>query len=748
MEAPTTEPRFRRGPWTRRILRLSAAIAAFLVLVLAAAGFWIRLPLPSRSGRERLPGLSAPVTVTFDARGVPHVRASTEDDALRALGWLHAGDRFFQMELRRRAAAGTLAEILGPSLLSHDLRSRREGHRRAAERELERATARTREMLDAYSSGVNAHLSTQPRALELVLLGVQPEPWTATDSLAFARFMLAGLSDAPGREIRALLARGILESVDGTRALPGAGSPDGADADRDGPAGSNAWAISGARSASSGPILANDPHLAVEFPGVWYAAHLTTRDGLDVAGLTLAGIPGVAIGHNGRMAWGITMGHVDDADLYQETIDPAAHTALRDGRPIPLQVREERIQVKGQGERSVSYYATDRGTLLGGFREKDGTWRAVALAFAAERTSGSLDAFSRAARAADAVALEDAWASYSGPAFNVCWASADGHTGLRLAGSIPRRRSTSVDDRGFSLEDWEGIVPDAELPRIVDPPEGFVASANDDWSAAGRGLPFPGDYASGGRVERIRDLLSGAHGATARDMNAIQNDVLSPYAVRIVRRLSGIEPLDGDARRARDVLRKWDGRASLTGPSRLFYAFLSDLASRGNLAGWGGVAEALEDPDPQLVGSSLAASLREVERVEGVDPDAWSWGRRHTLTYDHPFSSRLPSTLSFLRRWLDVGPLELPGEVHTIHVEGFRLGGEPRIRHIPSARLVVDLGDLDASTLVLPLGQSGQFQDPHYDDQVRAWAEGRAFPFPFTTKAVDAAAASVLRLEP
>ena len=749
MEVEANVPRSGARRWAGPALRLAATIAALGAIALVAALVRIRLSVPARSGRVRLPGLSAAVQVAFDRRGIPHLLAATELDACRALGWLHAGDRFLQMEFRRRAASGTLAEIVGPSLVPLDLRSRREGHRQAAQAEAASLTPRLRAMLEAYAAGVNAYLSARPRPVELVALGVEPEPWSLTDSLAFAHLMLTGLSDAPDREIRGLLARGTVESADGTRVLPTASGDRDQTLPREaGAAGSNAWAVSRARSASGGPILANDPHLRPEFPGVWYAAHLTTGDGLDVAGLTLPGIPGVAIGHNGRVAWGITVAQVDDADLYLELLDPAKRATLRDGRSLPLEERQETIRVKGQAERRVSFLRTERVSLLGGFREKDGTWKAVGLAFAAERARGSLEAFARAARAGSAQELQDAWASYRGPAFNVCWAAADGHTGLRLAGSVPRRRSTLVDGRGFSVEDWDGIVPDAELPRIVDPPEGFVASANDDWSAAGRKLPYPGDYATGDRVQRIRELLRDRDGVGVQDMNAIQNDILSPYAVRVVRGLSGIELPEGDARRARTILQTWDGRASRTGPSRLFFAFVSQLASREKLAGWAAVEAAVASPDPRRVGEILAASLREVEREDGADPEAWNWGRLHTLSYHHPFSGRLPWALRFLERWLDVGPLELPGEVHTVHVEGFRLGAEPRVRHIPSARLVVDLGNPDASSLVLPLGQSGQFQDIYYEDQVRAWAEGRTYPFPFTARAVDAAAVSVLRLEP
>jgi penicillin amidase len=689
--------------------------------------------------------------VTFDARGIPHVRAATEGDAWRVLGWLHAGDRFFQMELRRRAALGRLAEVLGPAALSYDVESRRDGHGRAAERDETALSPALRAVLEAYSGGINAYLATRPLPLELRVLGDRPEAWTVRDSLAFGRLMLAGLSEAPDREIQGLLDRGVLSKVDGTHALP---LSEGA------PQGSNAWAVAGSRSAHGKPIVANDPHLAADLPGVWYAAHLTTADGLDVAGLTLAGVPGVIIGRNPWFAWGIAMAQVDDADLFVESIDPASRAYERSGRRPSLVTRAETIRVEGAGDVAVEFHETDRGTLLGAFADETGAWRGMALASAPAQAPASLGAFVLAARAADLAAFDRAWAAYGGPAINLCWASVGGSIGHRLAGAVPERRSSATDRRGALLEDWEGLIRDADLPRLVDPPEGFVASANDDGSAAGRPLPFPGFYASRDRVDRIRELLARATGLGPGDMNRFQNDVLSPFALRLVARIAASVPGPrGPAREALEILQAWDGRVERSGTARLFFAFLDDLAHRMQVEGWSRFRDALDDPgrswdDPSTpreesrddaIALALASALERVRREDGAEPASWSWGRAHTLRYEHPFSSRLPAP--FLRRFLDVGPFEMPGEVHTLNVQGFRIGRRPQVRHIPSARLVIDLGDPDASTLVLPVGQSGQFQDPHYGDQAPAWAEGRTFPFPWTTAAVDRAAVSTLRLE-
>ncbi len=744
---------------SRWLLRGLALIGALLAISVALALVLLLRPVPPRSGSQRLRGLSAPVIVVFDETGVPDVRAATEEDAFRALGWLHAADRLFQMEMRRRASHGRLAEVLGEAFVPMDVAARRDGHAASALSDLEVLDLEERALLQAYAEGVNAYVKTHARPLELLALGVEPEPWTPVDSLAFGRFLMAGLSDAAEREVGELRRRGLLDSDDGTAVLADeeAREAPAGDDEPSGGGGSNAWAVSGLRAASGSPILANDPHLAAEWPGVWYAARLRADDGLDCAGLTLPGIPGIVIGHNGRVAWGIAMAEVDDADLFEEVLDPTRRAYRRGDRWVSLESREETIRIRGVAERKVRFFATDRGTLLGRIPGAGAEIRSVARRFAPAEAPTGIVAFWKASRAADAAELEAAWAHYRGTAINVCWASLRGAIGVRLAGSVPIR---AAPPEVPSRDDWVRVAGQGDLPRIVDPPEGFVATANDDWSAAGRKLPFAGSYASGDRVGRIRELLAPLRAATPADMNAIQTDVLSSYALRIVGSILGIEPRDDEARRAVDILRAWDGRAERRGRSRLFYEVLRQLATTSRFDRWATLDAALLGPaaewdDPgtprvetrdDAVSRALASALERVEREDGTDPERWNWGRTHTLRYVHPFSSRIP--LPLLRRPLDVGPLELPGEVHTVQVQGFRLAGEPRIRHIASARIVVDLGNPDASTLVLPLGQSGQFQDSHYDDQARSWAGGTTFPFPFRRSAVDATSASTLRLVP
>jgi len=767
---------------------VGAVILAGLASVLLA-----RLPLPVRNGRLHLRRLTAPAEVRFDRRGTPHIRAATEEDAYRVLGWVHAGDRLFQMELRRRAASGRLSEIFGRTTLPIDEAARRNRHDDRAREELEALSPRARTLLACYAEGVNGYIASRPRPLEMVVLGIVPEPWTSLDSLSFERLMFSNLTESSALEddrLSRILAYGVdpflevFDAGEGRPTLVPSAPPysrGGQTLSRtpigrlEGAAGSNAWALSGSRTASGRPLLANDPHLQAEMPAVWYAAHLSSRDGLDVAGLTLAGLPGIVIGHNGSVAWGITMQQADDADLFIERLDPPGRRYEWAGRLLPIEERSERIGLRGEAEIEVPVRATMHGPIVEELSGSDGASLALAKSWASDLALGSFEAFFLASRARDHQEIQKAWTHYGGPPINVCWASRDGHIGLKVAGSIPAR--PAGDGRlpvpGWTASyDWKGLVSSEDLPRYMDPAEGFVASANDDWTASGRALPYPGDYAGRERVDRIRQVLSSARAAQVPDMRELQSDVLSFYALRVQGALRRLTLRGPSAARAREILRDWDGRAQRRGAARLFYAFLSDLRRRVFLpherrlgstlpVTWELLARMIEgsagnelwdDPATKeretreaVVAASLSLSLARIESEEGPVPADWSWAHVHTLSYQHPFTRRF----GILRHFLDIGPVELPGEWHTVNVAGFSLqSGRFDVRHVPSARVIFDLDDPDLSRLVLPLGQSGQFQDVYDDDQTRAWADNRDFAFPFSAAAVDAASVAVLRLIP
>lgn len=775
-----------------RPARIAIAASAAIVAIAGLAGSAVlRRPLPRRSGEARLAGLSATVEVRFDRAGVPHIRAASLEDAARALGWVHAADRLFQMEMRRRAAAGRLSEVLGPAALGFDEESLRAGYARRAMGDLAGLSPPERRLLDAYAEGVSAWIATRPRPLELVVLGIRPAAWTAKDSLAFARLMLSQLTDAADSERRRFAgmrrygAEAYLAALDLSEnkptllppiapfltrdpsrlPVPGEAKPSG---------GSNAWALSGSRTASGKPLLAGDPHLRPEVPGIWYLAHMTTTGGYDAAGLTLAGLPLVLMGRNPFLAWSITMNQGDDSDLFVERLDANGDHYDDRGAWKPLVKRVEVIPVTGGPPVERIFLETRHGPLdpvvIGG---EAGPF---ALARTSSSESSALDVgrFLGASLAGDAASFESNWSRYGGVPFNVVWATADGHVGVRVAGGLPER--AAGDGRlpvpGWTGEfDWKGVRAPETLPSLVDPPEGFVASANDDWSESGRPLPFAGDFAGPERIRRIRQMLAGIHGATVDTVRAMQLDVVSLFGERVRDAVAAIPVEGAEAVRARRILAAWDGVAGVAGPSRLMYEFLRELRRRafqGREKATGasfpvsaeGLASLLEGISPsvwddpatperetrdRLASDALAAALATVAREDGDDPSRWRWGRVHRLALRHPFSGRLPG----IGRWLDEGPVELPGDRSTVRVAAWSFaGGTFDVAWIPSARVIFDLADPDASRAVLPIGQSGQFQDDHYDDHLKPWSEGRDFAFPFTSAGVARETVSTLFLRP
>ena len=765
-------------------MAVAAVVAAALLLAaLIGATAFVLDPLPSHRGRIVIPQLVASTDARFDRQGIPHVRAVLEVDAWRAMGFIHAADRLFQMEMRRRAACGRLAEVFGHAALPLDREARINGYAAMARRDWDLLSDGERATLSAYANGVNAFLAEHPLPLELTALSVTPEPWTPIDSLAFERLLQDDLSVADSVE-RGALADARAQGLDAAISLldasePGttkvapetaeilaslAPSPGAATVPAEtAPAGSNAWAIAGTRTASGKPLLAGDPHLAAERPGVWYAAHLQSADGLDVVGLTLAGVPGVVIGHNGRVAWSLTMHQADDSDLFVEQVDWAAGTYRRDGISVPLDRTSETISVKGEADVVVEVARTIHGPIVVRLNENPGL--AIAREFAPADLPQGPRAFLAAARARTGAELVSVWSRFSGPSVNVCWADAAGAIGVNVAGAIPRR---VFGDGRFPVPgwiaayNWNGVIPAESLPSILAPPDGVVVSANDDWSVSSRLLPYPGFFAASYRAGRARELGSALRSAKVADMRVMQSDVYSPYAARIVSVLRQLALTDKKAQKAVSVLSTWGARAETRGPSRLFYAFLKalrrDVGATDIRVTWsmlermidGSAAQSYWDDraTPRLetrngrIEEALASAIDEVEREDGTDPARWSFGRAHRLLYEHPFASALPASIA---RRLAFGPVGLPGEWNTLDVAGFSLRGESyNVTHIPSARLIVDLGDFDASRIVLPLGQSGQLFDGHGKDQMRAWSTGEDFPLPFTPKAVEAATISTL----
>ena len=510
----------------KRVLQyFNIAVLTALVAAAVAVYWYAWRPLPETSGTLVAP-VAARVTIIRDSLGVPHIAAASVEDTLFAQGFATAQDRLWQMDGLRRLAAGRLAEVLGPEFVEQDREARRLRLDRLAEQYVQAASAADRALLTAYARGVNYFIETHRRRLplEFKLLGYDPRPWRVTDSilvwLRLYRDLTWTMSDKLVKG--ALLAGGDPAKV----ALlfpPRAGSIQ---------PGSNAWALSGSRTASGKPLLANDTHLEYSNPGIWHMVHLRAP-GLDAVGVALPGVPGVMLGHNDRIAWGVTNLGFDVQDLYLEKLDLRTGRYLFRGQMEQARLEREAIPVKGGRSVEFAQWVTRHGPV---FIDQG---RALALRWAAADSAGFRFPVLDLDRARNWQEFTAALSAYPGPGQNFVYADVEGNIGYQATGRLPIRRydaDVAVDGASGEFE-WEGYIPFEELPRSYNPPSGMIVSANTD--------PFPstyshrvrGNFAAPYRASRIRDLLEARGKWRAGDMLAIQTDVYSAFGAYVAREI-------------------------------------------------------------------------------------------------------------------------------------------------------------------------------------------------------------------
>src|SRR3954451_18084828 len=559
-----------------------------LVCVIAGGGcLYLVSSLPQLDGRITVHGPTGEVRIARDADGIPLITAASDPDAAFGLGFAHAQDRLFQMELQRRYGAGRLAEVFGPQALATDRQMRVLGLYRAAEAEISTLSPAVRHGLDAYAAGVNAFLAARRGALppEFVLLGFRPDPWHPADSLVWGKLMdleLAG--NYRGELLRARLARRVspddlavlypeypkeapttlAELATIYRRLP---------LDRlytvlpplVGPIyASNNWVVDGAHTESGKPVLANDPHLGFAAPGFWYLARLKTPQG-EIAGGTVAGVPVVVIGHNERVAWGFTTTGGDVEDLFIERVDPAdPNRYLIPEGSAAFSTREELINVHGAASVAMTVRSTRHGPVLSDVLPEGSVESGYVLAL----QTSFLDAEDRTAetlwnidRAHDWAGFRDALADFVGPQQNIVYADVDGTIGFIAPARIPIRKNGNrwLPVPGWTGEyDWTGFIPFAELPQRTDPAAGHFASANNKIVPERYPYFLSRDWDIPNRAERIEELLAAEPRQSTEASAAMQSDTLSIMARRLVPLMTRIEPGDDMAREAVERLRAWD----------------------------------------------------------------------------------------------------------------------------------------------------------------------------------------------
>jgi penicillin amidase len=769
--------------------RTKIGLAVTIVLVVLTAGgyLWLLSTQPMYEGELHLSGLDADVEVLFDDFGVPHIQASTEEDAYFALGYVHAQDRLFQMEMLRRAASGRLAEILGPDLLEVDVLFRTLGigafAQRHAQQLLAADTAAWQKSALAYQRGINEFIKHGKTPLEFLLIGIPKTEFTPADIFHAIGFMSFGFAEG-------LRADPVLEQIRtqwGEAYLRDFALTTPADAERipsyNGPRhnpaplvasidralrklpvplwqGSNGWAISGSKTASGFPLLANDTHMGFAQPAVWYEAHLQ-YPGFDFYGHHVAGIPFALLGNNRRCAWGLTMFENDDTDFYRETLRNNGTEVQYKGAWTPVAMRDEVIAVKGKRDTVMKVITTPHGPLVNGILEGiDQKMPPVALWWMLHQdTNHALEAAYRMNHAGSLADMEKAGALFSAPGLNVMYADADGNIGWWAVAKLPIRPAHVQPklflDGATGADEPLGFYPFSKNPHAINPPWGFVYSANNQPDTVD-GILYPGYYYPKARASRIVELLRQDKKWTIDEVKKVNLDVVSlthPETGRIMAEvLRGLgqpayEPLI-------EVLLTWNGdhQVSDIGPP-VYYQMLSQIMHEavedelgttayesimatsvpknsyhmllGNEQSpwWDDVrTKDVRETRAQIFDRAAQKTLQQLKKIGGNSVDDWTWGKFHQLTHRHPLAAVKPLDMIF-----NVGPFPVPGGSEVINNLHFDLDttGYFSVTGGPSLRKITDFGSVDQGETVGPTGQSGVWMSPHYDDQAAMYANGQ-----------------------
>jgi penicillin G amidase len=764
-------------------LALRALGLVLLLLVVSAAGFYayLRQSLPLTRGEVTLTGLAAPVEVLRDRHGIPHIYAASLEDAHFALGFVHAQDRLWQMEMNRRIGSGRLSEILGPSALEADRFMRTLGLRHVAQANLAQYDEETRRLLEAYTAGVNAYLGQRPvLPPEFWLLGVTPEPWSPLDSIVWTKLMAWDL----GANWRSELLRMHLSGTLATERIqeflppyPGDAQPKLPDLRALYPglekkpgqtpvfsesgfvSGSNSWAVSGARSASGKPLLASDPHLALTAPPVWYFAHLNAP-GIDAIGGTLPGVPGILLGRNDRIAWGLTATGADVQDLYLERLDGA------------FSMLEEIIEVKGAADERITVRRSRHGPIISDASRMAlaaaPRGYAIALAWTALAEDDlTLQAALRLSRARDWNEFLAAARSVHAPVQSASYADTAGNIGFAVAGRVPVRKPQN-DLRGLAPApgwdaryDWNGYIAFDDLPRAFNPPGGAVVLANHKVTPPNYPHHITYEWQPPYRARRIEQLL-GSEKHDLESFKRMQADVVSLAARELLPHFlsaypeKSLQSWDGTmaAERAEPLVMVawWREFARALYADELGEAFRMNWSARALflqnvLAGQSHWCDDVRTPVPEscaeLLASSFGKAMQDLKTRYGEDR---RWGEAHAARHRHRPFTRQP----WLARIFDIR-VPSGGDGYTVNAgaSDFHDEAEPYAnRHAASLRAISDLADPQASVFIHSGGQSGNPLSAHYRDFAAAWSRGEYVPMVTERRRLEADGAQRLVLAP
>lgn len=818
-----------------KILRFFAFLLLVMILVVTGAGLWmygaIRAGLPPLEGQLSVPGLSAPVKVIRDKHGVPHINASTLEDLFFAQGYVTAQDRLWQMDMSRRAAAGELSEILSPKffgegVLRLDKRQRILGLRALAEKGVSLVSVEEKAGLEAYARGVNAYVEQHRNSLpaEFRLLRYQPKPWTPKDTyligaemaqeLQFYLIQHMWLREKVLAHVGPQLAADLYPNVSWRDHPPTAAPPDfeqnppempevedeeGRTVGRprhhaalesllpewlqarveamDNPLlvpGSNNWVVSGEHTTSGKPLLSNDMHLGHAVPSVWYETHLTAP-GIDVAGVTFAGMPFIVVGHNQRIGWGFTNVGPATYDLYIENFNDKGEYQTPTGWH-KAQARQEIIHVRDGQQVVVDVVTTRHGPVISDIFP--GEKRKLALKWTAFEHGVMQIPFLDINRAQNWDEFKRAISNFGIPSQNAVYADVDGHIGYIATGKVPTRSTPSAGVPVSGADDaheWTGYIPFEQMPNVLDPATGIIATANGRITPDKYPYQLGLEWVSGERTQRIYRVLQSGKKFTPLDMLALQTDIASSYdlflAQRFVYAVDRSKNSSDKAKQAADILRGWNGRVDANSAAPTIVAKSERELIRLMLepklggapekpipftpaVGWRTYRWEMENvwlenavsrqnrawlpPNVNSYDELLSSAIEKAVSEKGIPKDLtnWKWGEMVALELKHPLFGKIP----LIQHWAGPGHAPQSGNGNTVKQVGSEFG--------PSQRLTIDFSNLDASTLNITTGESGNILSPYFMDHWPAWYNGTTFRLPFTQSAIETDKEHALELRP
>lgn len=757
-----------------------------LFLVLVVLGFllfflgYFFLSKPKYSGKVSLEGLGEKVRVIIDTWGVPHIHAQNEKDLFFVCGYMHAKERMWQMDLMRRTGQGRLSELFGVDQVERDKFMRTLGLQEASRRDLDRISPQIKELLVAYSQGINTWMDTRNRVWppEFLVLRYRPEPWNPLDSLMIKQVMALFLSsDFPSEAVRANLiyrvgpqrALQILE--EGLEAPPF--EPEKISLtgflDMVYPQQSNSWVVSGTRTVSGKPLLANDPHLEISLPAIWYEVHLVCPT-IDVTGVTIPGLPYVIIGHNESIAWGLTNSTVDVQDLYLEQFDETKNMYWDKNGWKSLVKKVETFRIRGEDEpERMEIFWTSRGPVIS--PQVVDASHPISLKWTIYEGGRAIEACYLLNKAQDWKLFTEALRLFDSPSQNFIYADKQGNIGYYLGGKIPlREREAGLFPYPSWRQggDWLSYLEERTKPTIYNPEEALIVSANQ--KVVPEDYPFyvGVDWDAPIRATRIRDLLLKNEKHSIESFKILQSDIYSKKAEIVFPFIQKIEKNDEKVNQALSILQDWDLMMDSGNAPALYSAFMNylpeeifqdelgedfrsfDFLFRRKEAGalrilsdanshWFDNKETKEIEDREdIIRSAILRAFNHLNWMHG-SPDQWDWTRMNAIRYTHVLGR------STFLRFFNLGSFPSGGDAFTVKVNYLT---PQKTSWSAGYRQIIDLSDWDHSLSVITPGQSGHFMSRFYDSQMSIWQNGEYHPQLFTSSSIEKNAFKIILLIP